>query len=187
MEKQGYYLTSFQRELLNRSLQYDLRPEYSRRIEIMLLADRGQSQNKICKTLKCSQETARYWIKMAQTGQAHKWKDRPRGRPKIVNEKYLKRLKELVSSSPSKYGYSFKYWTAHYLNKHLTEELGIKCSDCHINRLLKQMGLSTKIEPNTDKIKLTKDKIGNSRLFIKDLTSTCVPEFSKFWQLNLID
>ena len=186
MKEKGYYLTSFQRELLQKSLRFNLRPEFYRRIKIMLLADEGQSQNRICKALRCSQETARYWIKMAQTGQAHNWDYRPKGRPKIVNEKYLERLKELVSNSPSKYGYSFKRWTAQSLNKHLTKELGIKFSDCHVNRLLKQMGLSTKSKPRLDKSVTNKDSIKNPQLVISNLTSTDVPEVSDFLQLDLI-
>jgi hypothetical protein len=51
VEKQGQCLTPFQRKLLLKSLQTDLRPEYRRRIEIMLLADTGQSQAQICKAL----------------------------------------------------------------------------------------------------------------------------------------
>ena len=84
MEKQGQYLTPFQRKLLHKNLQADLRPEYRRRIEIMLLADAGQSQAQICEALLCAQETARYWIAMAQAGLAHNWDDRPMGRPKTV-------------------------------------------------------------------------------------------------------
>lgn len=186
MKRKPNYLSSFQRELLQKSLKNNLRPEYSRRIKIMLLADEGQSQNKICKTLGCSQETARYWIKIAQTGQAHNWDDRPRGRPKTVNQEYLDRLKELVNNSPSKYGYSFKRWTAQYLNRHLTKELGIEFSDCHVNRLLKQMGLSTKSKHTLDKSIANKKSINNSSLVISNLSSTYVPKFSNSWHLNLI-
>lgn len=139
----GQYLTSFQRKHLLKSLHTELRSEYRRRIEIMLLADMGQSQTQICDTLGCSQETARYWITMTQTGQAHTWNDRPIGRPKTVNDQYLERLKELVSHSPRDYGYPFKTWTARWLSKHLADELGIEISDRHINRLLKEMGLSS--------------------------------------------
>ncbi|WP_339382242.1 hypothetical protein [Nostoc flagelliforme] len=44
MENGSKYLTPFQRKLLLKSLEAELRPEYRRRIEIMLLADAGQSQ-----------------------------------------------------------------------------------------------------------------------------------------------
>jgi transposase len=148
LEKQGQYLTLFQRKLLLKSLETDLRLEYRRRIEIMLLADTGQSQTQICEALGCSQETARYWIGMAKAGQAHLWDERPMGRPKAVNEQFLDRLKELASHSPREYGYPFQRWTAQWLGKHLAKEFGIKVSNCHINRLLKQMGLSTREKGN---------------------------------------
>lgn len=151
MENQGLYLTPFQHKLLMKSLEADLRPEYRRRIEIMLLADNGQSQAQICKALGCSQETARHWIFMAKTGMANCWNDCPMGRPKAVNEQYLAHLKELVSHSPREYGYPFERWTAQWLGKHLAKELGIKISSCHINRLLKEMGLSTRQQRSTPK------------------------------------
>ena len=142
--KQSQCLSPEERKFLHQILQSDIRLEYRRRIEIMLLADRGQSQTQICETLGCSPETARYWITVAQIGQAHNWDTRPMGRPKTVNEEYLERLKELVSHSPRQYGYPFQSWTAQWLRKHLAEELDIEVSSCHINRLLKQMGLTTR-------------------------------------------
>lgn len=144
MEKQGQYLKPFQRKLLHKSLKADLRPEYRRRIEIMLLADTGRSQTQICAALGCSAEMARYWIFMAQTGNAHLFGDRAMGRPKTINKQYLDRLKELVTNSPRNCGYAFHRWTAQWLSRHLEKELDIKVSSCHINRLLKQMGLSTR-------------------------------------------
>lgn len=182
METLGLCLTSFQRKLLLKSLQTDLRPEYRRRIEIMLLADTGQCQAQICKALGCSPDMARYWIVMAQTGQAHHWNDHPMGRPKTVNEQYLGRLKELVSHSPREYGYPFQRWTAQWLGKHLAKELGIKVSDCHINRLLKEMGLSTR--QRRESAHLGTDGTKDSNITIRDLQSCPGPNF--LWSLNLI-
>ena len=186
VETQGQCLTPFQRKLLLNSLQASLRPEYCRRIEIMLLADTGQSQSQICKALGCSQEMARYWIAMAQAGNAHYWNDRPMGRPKTVNEQYIARLKELVSHSPREYGYPFQRWTAQWLGKHLAKELGIKVSDCHINRLLKQMGLSTRPEPATALEATNHTDTDNSSLVIRDLTSASAPEFPELGSFNSI-
>ncbi|WP_414585561.1 helix-turn-helix domain-containing protein [Scytonema sp. PCC 10023] len=182
MENQSLYLTPFQHKLLLKSLKGDLRPEYRRRIEIMLLADAGQSQAQICKALGCSQEMARHWIVMAQTGNAHHWSDRPMGRPKAVNEQYLARLKELVSHSPREYGYPFQRWTAQWLSKHLAKELGIKVSSCHINRLLKEMGLSTRQKRET--IEKGTNHTKDCSITIRDLQSNSEPNF--LWSLNLI-
>ncbi|MDX2242042.1 MAG: helix-turn-helix domain-containing protein [Leptolyngbyaceae cyanobacterium bins.302] len=144
MQDQARLLLPTQRSVLQQSLEKDLRPEYRRRIEIMLLADEGYSQTKICDQLGCSHETARYWIAMAQTGGAMNWSERPMGRPKIINEAYRHRLQELVRHSPREFGYPFKRWSAHWLAKHLENELGIKISTRYINYLLKGMGLSTR-------------------------------------------
>ncbi|MBD2663675.1 hypothetical protein B6N60_01449 [Richelia sinica FACHB-800] len=175
------FLTPFQRKALLKNLQNNLQPEYRRRIEIMLLADMGKSQSHICETIGCSQEMARYWIGIAEAGMAHKWNERPIGRPKIVNNQYIERLKELVSKSPREYGYAFSSWTAQWLSKHLANELGIEISDRHINRLLKQMGLSTK-----KKSSLPAENTPNNHDGIKigDLPSTS--ESSFHWSFNLI-
>ncbi|MDX2231196.1 MAG: helix-turn-helix domain-containing protein [Leptolyngbyaceae cyanobacterium bins.349] len=138
-------LSPAQRLTLEQHLATDLRPEYRRRIEIMLLADEGYSQTKICERLGCSHETARYWIMMAQAGCALQWSDRPMGRPKTVSDTYRDRLQELVRHSPREFGYPFKRWSAHWLAKHLEQELGIRITTRYINYLLKGMGLSTRL------------------------------------------
>lgn len=175
------FLTPFQRKALLKQLQNNLQPEYRRRIEIMLLADIGKSQSQICEILGCSQEMARYWVGLAEAGLAHKWNERPIGRPKIVNNQYIERLKELVSNSPRDYGYAFTYWTAQWLSKHLANELGIEISDRHVNRLLKQMGLSTKRksspQPETDQNQ-------DTAITITDLQYN--PESKFNWSFNLI-
>jgi transposase len=79
------------------------------------------------------------------------WGDQPVGRPKVISDQYLGRLKELVSGSPRDYGYPFQRWTAQWLKRHLAQETGVEVSDRHINRLLKQMGLSTRQSASSDR------------------------------------
>ncbi|BAU13078.1 hypothetical protein LEP3755_36150 [Leptolyngbya sp. NIES-3755] len=178
----GKFLTPFQRRLLLKNLQLELRAEYRRRIEIILLSDMGQSQAQICALLGCSQETARYWIAMTQAGQAHLWDQTPVGRPKTVNNQYLDRLKDLVNHSPRDYGYPFQTWTAGWLSKHLAKELGIEISDRHVNRLLKSMGLSsqqrrTACQPSEEDSK-------NSNIVIGTLQASSLPEGSSLWMFQ---
>jgi transposase len=149
VETLTHYLTPFQRQLLLAKLDTESRSEYRRRIEIILLADAGKSQTQICAALGCAQETARYWIAMLQAGLALHWYSQPMGRPKAVNDRYLERLQELLTHSPRDYGYAFQYWTAHWLSKQLAKELSIEVSARHINRLLKDMGLSTRQQRTT--------------------------------------
>ncbi|WP_339383381.1 helix-turn-helix domain-containing protein [Oculatella sp. LEGE 06141] len=183
MENQGLYLTEFQSKLLLKRLQSDLRLEYRRRIEIMLLADAGKSQTEICESLKCSAETARYWIHVAQSGQAHLWDSRPMGRPKKVTPEYLHRLAELVQSNPKEYGYPFRRWTAPWLSKHMAKEFGLEVSDRHIHRLLKQMGLSNPRSSNLSN-QPSDTAAAGSTITIRDLQAVPNPNF--LWSLNLI-
>ena len=144
------FLTPFQRQLLQKKLQEYCLESYRQRIQIMLLADERRTQTEICQILGCCAATARHWIHIARTGMAHQWQDCPIGRPKSVNDEYLERLKELVSSNPRDYGYAFRRWTVNWLQKHLCEEFGFEVSDRHFKRLLKQMGLSTRPKPSHD-------------------------------------
>ncbi|MBW4614931.1 MAG: helix-turn-helix domain-containing protein [Desmonostoc vinosum HA7617-LM4] len=179
----GKYLTPFQRKLLLESLHKNLLESYRQRIEIMLLADEGKTQTEICQTLGCCAATARHWTHIARTGMAHQWQDCPIGRPKAVNDQYLSRLKELVGSSPRNHGYSFRRWTANWLQKHLAKEFGVEVSDRHIKRLLKQMGLSTR--PKSNNIQGNNNEQNNSsKILISDLKSANIPDNSEFLPIN---
>jgi transposase len=140
----GNFLTDSQREMLLESLQEDCPESQRQRIQIMLLADEGITQAEICQILGCCPATARHWIHIARQGMVHQWQDCPIGRPKLVSNEYLQRLKELFYSNPRGYGYGSQHWTLNCLQKHLCEEFGFKVSDRHFKRLLKQMGLSTR-------------------------------------------
>ena len=138
----SHYLTKFQRQLLEQQLGIESIPEYRQRIEIMLLADEGKTQTQICRTLTCSPLTARHWIFMAKSGQAHNWQSQPIGRPKTVTADYLARLKQLVSTCPKELGYPFCRWTGQWLSKHLCQEFEIEVSARHINRLIEEIEVS---------------------------------------------
>ena len=180
----GNFLTPFQRQLLQKKIQEDCSESYRQRIEIMLLADQGRTQTEICQILGCSAATARHWIHIASSGMAHQWQDCPIGRPKTVNEEYLERLKELLSSSPRDHGYSFRRWTVNWLQKHLAREFGVEVSDLHINRLLKHMGLSTRCKTNNYQSTIT-GNAGSSKIVIYDLKSDNIPENNGFLPIEL--
>ncbi|WP_371723719.1 transposase [Dolichospermum sp. UHCC 0352] len=143
-------LTDFQRQMLLKSLQEHRSQSQRQRIQIMLLADQGITQAEICQILGCCPATARHWIHIARQGMAHQWQDCPIGRPKLVSNEYLQRLKELFYSNPRDYGHVSQHWTLNWLQKHLCEEFGFEVSDRHFKRLLKQMGLSTRPKPSHD-------------------------------------
>lgn len=182
----GQFLTPFQRKRLQKDLQQDkLSPRYRQRIQIMLLADEGKTQSQICEQLECSRVTARYWISQAKNGEAHNWQATPLGRPKAVNQEYKERLRQLVGQSPKECNYPFRQWTADWLSKHLEKELDIKVDKRHINRLLKEMGLSTK--PKPIRIDDTTQNTDTSKgLVIRDLSSASNADSVPFLSFNSI-
>jgi transposase len=151
VKKCGQLLSSFQRKQLeNKLTQQDIPKLLRQRIEIMILADEGKTQSEICRMLGCSATTASRWIFFAKAQFAHQWAETPPGRPKKVSDEYIQRLQELFHSDPRDFGYPFHRWTASWLNKHLTKELGIELSDRHLSRLLKQLGLSNRPKEPSD-------------------------------------
>lgn len=181
----GQLLTPFQRKFLLKNLETDLPELYRQRLQIMLLADEGKSQTEICRTLGCCPATARHWMYIARSGMAHKWQTSPIGRPKVVNEEYLERLKQIIHDDPRNYGYAFRRWTANWLSKHLAQELGVKVSDCHIKRLLKKMGLSTRGKPNQILVN-SSPKTHNSQIFITDLQNQSLLDESANIAIHLL-
>jgi transposase len=168
----GQCLTPLQRRNLIEERKSESRAEYRVRIEIMLLADTGKSQSEISSLLGCSQGTVRHWTFMAQVGRAYLWNVSPVGRPKKVSGTYVRRLKELVLQSPHEYGYSFRTWTASWLKKHLAKELGIEVTERHINRILKEMGLSARnMHGATEKAEIRELGVKRQRITIRDLVS----------------
>jgi hypothetical protein len=109
------------------------------------------------------------------------WKKRPIGRPTVINEKYINYLYELLQSSPRNCGYAFNRWTVHWLNKHLSKELGVVISDRHLKRLLKDLGWSTLSKP--DRLSLPHK---NNRIHIADINPNYLVDELKFIENNLL-
>ena len=165
MEKQVQQITNLLAQIVPEELPDNLKPIYRRRLEIVIRTHLGQSQTQICSALGCSKDTARHWMTIAKTEGLNNWYDQPIGRPSRVDEEYRQRLRELATSSPKQHGYAFERWTAKWLSKHLAQELGIEISDRHVNRLLKQMGLSTRGSGNQQ----AKSVIKGKSIVIEDL------------------
>jgi transposase len=145
-KKGGLYLNPFQRQSLQNHLQTEKAPEYQLRLQIMLLADEGYSQADICKEVGCSPLTARHWMFVARAGQINDWKEQRIGRPKLVNDKYMERLGQLLYISPLEFGYKTSRWSGQILSQHLAAELGIEISARHVNRLISELAFRAGVD-----------------------------------------
>jgi transposase len=151
-------LTDFQRNKLLRDLQKPLSAVERKRIQIMLMADQGKTQQQVCKELNCSSATASRWMQMAQFGQAHNWQEKRPGRPPVVTQEYCDRLQELVQMNPQDLGLKITQWKAISLRQQLFRETGIKVSIRHINRLLKKMKVSIVPPETVSEIETARDR-----------------------------
>jgi transposase len=141
-------LSDFQKKRLEQELSTpDLSSRDKMRIQIMLLYGQGKSQKQICDFLNCAPVTARTWIHIVKSEQAHRWRDFCQdGRPKMIEDHHRDRLIELFKQRPKEVGYPFKKWTSVALQKQLLKEFEIEVSARHINRVLNEAGFSTRTQ-----------------------------------------
>lgn len=167
-------LTDFQKKRLEQELtKPHLSSRDKTRIQIMLLCGQGKSQKQICNTLNCAPVTARTWIHVVKSDQAHRWRDFCQdGRPKTIEDHHRDRLIALFNQSPREVGFPFEKWTSTALKKQLLKEFEIEVSARHINRVLNEAGFSTRTQSKAEPDN-AKPKISGSKLVIQDLRDSC--------------
>jgi transposase len=167
-------LTDFQKKRLEQELAKSHISSRDRtRIQIMLLCGQGKSQKQICDTLNCAPVTARTWIHIVKSDQAHRWRDFCQdGRPKTIEDHHRDRLIALFNQSPREVGFPFEKWTSTALKKQRLKEFEIEVSARHINRVLNEAGFSTRTQskPEPDN---AKPEVSGSKLVIQDLRDSC--------------
>lgn len=163
-------LTDFQKKRLEKELtKSHLSSRDRMRLQIMLLFGQGKSQKQICEILNCAPITARTWIHVVKSEQAHRWRDfRQDGRPKTIEDHHRDRLIELFKQSPREVGFPFEKWTSSALKKQLFKEFEIEVSARHINRVLNEAGFSTRT-PSKSESEKAGGEASESKIVIQDL------------------
>ena len=67
------------------------------------------------------------------------------GRPAVKKDRMKQALNELIKQNPQAFGYLRTTWSLRAIAKHLDKELGIKTSNVHVWRILKELGISYKM------------------------------------------
>jgi transposase len=162
-------LTDFQKKRLEQELtKPHLSPRDKMRVQIMLLCGQGKSQKQICDFLNCAPVTARTWIHVVKSDQAHRWRDFCQdGRPKTIENHHRDRLIALFKQSPRQVGFPFEKWTSTALQRQLFKEFEIKVSARHINRVLNEAGFSTRTPPKAEPERANESASGS--IVIQDL------------------
>lgn len=131
------YLTSEQKEKLQKALKRENNGSIRERILILLLLNDGKTQQEIAEFIGCSKNKVCYWCVHGDPDKLESLKDeRMKGNHQKATKKYIEILLETVEKEPEELGYEFGRWSAQRLAKYLEERTGINLSGSQVRRIL---------------------------------------------------
>jgi transposase len=138
-------LTNTQRQELQHLARWERDARVVRRALGLLWLDQGEHPIAVAQRLGVTREAIYSWVRrLKQEGSgsvAHKLTDQPRsGCPRRERQAVEERVKQVLDTRPSQYGYQAEGWTAALLRYHLQAMEGIAVSDTRIRRCLHGMG-----------------------------------------------
>jgi len=114
-----------------------------RRAQALLWLKEGHSVAAVAHLCGVSRQTVYNWIDRYQRRGRSKeaLEDRPRpGRPKLMSQKHLAQLEEILSQDPQRLGYCQTTWTVPLLGYHLQAHYGLAVSGKTLRRSLHKLG-----------------------------------------------
>ena len=133
------YLTSKQKEKLQKALKREENGDIRERILSLLLLNDGKTQQKIAEFIGCSKNKVCYWCVHGDPDNLESLKDkRMKGNHQKATEKYIEILLETIDKEPEELGYEFGRWTAQRLATYLEDITGIKLSGSQVRRILER-------------------------------------------------
>lgn len=127
---------------LDRLVRSNCDPRRLRRAQIIRLSSLGHKCSEIARFLNistpCVTQTIHRFNREGIGGLA----DKPRpGRPPRARERYIKLLKEAVTTSPQDMGYAFSSWSLSRLREHLFHKTSVLLSPGYLSRLMAKHGI----------------------------------------------
>lgn len=133
------FLSSEQKQHLQKLLKQSDRCEMRERVLILLLMNEGRTQEEIAELIGCARRTVAYWCVHGDPDKIESLEDGRRKREqRKVNQVYIDKLLEIVEKEPSELGYEFGRWTAERLATYLEKETGLKLSGSQVRKILKR-------------------------------------------------
>jgi transposase len=130
-------LTSVERKELVGLIRESRDARVVRRAQVIRLSSQGKTATEIGALWSVSGQLVRKIINRFHREGIAGLANRPRqGRPRKTNARYVQLLKQAVSVSPRKLGYSFTCWTLDRLREHLARKTRIVLSAVHLSRLM---------------------------------------------------
>ena len=107
----------------------------------VLLSDAGKEPQEIAQQTGCHENTVKTWLKRyQQAGLQGLRSQSPPGRPNVKGKAIVKVINEVISNSPTMYGYKGETWSAGLLRDYFQKQ-GINAGEDTIKRALKKLGV----------------------------------------------
>lgn len=114
-----------------------------RNVMVILLSGQGRSKEWLAEKFECSLGTVNNIRRGYRLRGLAGLKPAPRaGRRSRATPLYRTLLRQVAQSSPQKWGYPVRFWSARRLGEHLERETGISFGEDQIRRLLLQEGMT---------------------------------------------
>lgn len=127
---------------LDRLVRSNCDPRRLRRAQMIRLSKLGHKCSEIARLLNVSAPTVTQTIHRFNTEGLSGLADRPRpGRPPRARDRYIKLLKEAVTTSPQDVGYAFSSWSLSRLREHLFRKTSVLLSPGYLCRLMAKHGI----------------------------------------------
>jgi len=113
-----------------------------RRAQMVRLSSRGHKAGEIAGLLNVSAPTVTQAIHRFNAEGLQGLADRPRpGRPPRARDRYIRLLKEAVTTPPQEMGYPFSSWTLPRLREHLFRKTSVLLNPDYLSRLMAKHGI----------------------------------------------
>jgi transposase len=123
---------------ITKALKHDKGPEVRQRAMGLRLLHQGHTPQEVSDLNVVSVPTVYDWHHRFQDGGVEGLANRPKsGRPPKADEAYVELLEKVIDQDPQELGYAFTIWTAARLEKHMSEQTGIRLSQSQFRALLK--------------------------------------------------
>lgn len=127
---------------LDRLVRSNCDPRRLRRAQMIRLPSLGHKCSEITRLLNVSAPTVTQAIRRFNAEGLNGLADRPRpGRPPRTHDRYIKLLKEAVTTSPQNMGYAFSSWSLSRLRGHLFRKTSVLLSLGYLSRLMAKHGI----------------------------------------------
>jgi transposase len=114
---------------------------YDHRLHGLLLIAQGMTCPKVAEMLGDSVRTVQYWVKrFEKDGLAGITEGERPGRPRVLTEKQMEKISQVLRKTPGEVGLSGNLWDGKTLSAHIKKSHGVSLGTRQCQRMFRQFG-----------------------------------------------